>query len=154
MQTFYQINSTIGSTSEFGPHTLCMSMHKSTLDSSNRANCQQDRAIDVGDSFVDRSCDRICDRFCDSDIRSSPHHLIAPTVQIVNKIVRLTLAIALSIEVVIEIVIAFVIQTFDQVHITIGSTSEFVPHTLCVYTHRSTLVYIYICPNVSVASAL
>ena len=51
-----------------------MSMHKSTLDSSNRANCQQDRAIDVGDSFVDRSCDRICDRFCDSDIRSSPHH--------------------------------------------------------------------------------
>ena len=82
--------------------------------------------------------------FCDSDIRSSPHHLIAPTVQIVNKIVRLTLAIALSIEVVIEIVIAFVIQTFDQVHITIGSTSEFVPHTLCVYTHKSTLVYIYI----------
>ena len=66
--------------------------------------------------------------------------MIAPTVQVVNKIVRLTLAIALSIEVVIEFVIAFVIQTFNQVHITIGSTSDFVPHTLCVYTHKNTLV--------------
>ena len=48
--------------------------HFQQYDSSNRASCQQDRAIDVGDSFFDRSGDRICDSFCDSDFRSSPHH--------------------------------------------------------------------------------
>ena len=40
----------------------------------------------------------------------------------------------------IEIVIVFVIQTFDQINSSIGSTSQIVPHTLCVYTHMSTLV--------------
>ena len=65
---------------------------------------------------------------------------------------RLTLAIAFVIEIVIafviEIVIAFVIQTFDQVNITIASTSQVDPLRLCMYMHRSTLVYI--CPNISV----
>ena len=44
----------------------------------------------------------------------------------------------------IEAVVVFVIQTFDQINSTIGSTSDVVPHTLCVYTHKRTLVYIYI----------
>ena len=39
---------------------------------------------------------------------------------------------------------AFVMQTFDQVNITIASTWQVDPHSLCVYTHRSSLVYIYI----------
>ena len=61
---------------------------------------------------------------------------------------RLTLAIAFVIEIVIafviEIVIVFVIQTFDQVNITIASTSQVGPLRLCMYMHRSTLVYITI----------
>ena len=67
---------------------------------------------------------------------------------------RLTLAIAFVIEIVIafviEIVIAFVIQTFDQVNITIASTSQVDPLRLCMYMHRSTLVYIYIYIYISV----
>ena len=48
------------------------------------------------------------------------------------------------IEVVIEIAIAFVLQTFDQVNITIASTSQVVPLTLCMCMHKSTLVYMCI----------
>ena len=41
---------------------------------------------------------------------------------------------------VIEIVIAFVIQALDQINLTIASTSESDPLSLCMYMHRSTLV--------------
>ena len=47
---------------------------------------------------------------------------------------------------VIEIVIAFVIQAWDQINFTIASSSEADPLSLCMYMHRSTLVYI----NVSI----
>ena len=57
-------------------------------------------------------------------------------------IVRLKVGDSFWIVIVIVVVIAFVIQTFDQINSTIGSTSQIVPHTLCVYTHRRTLVYI------------
>ena len=40
----------------------------------------------------------------------------------------------------IEIVIAFVIQALDQINLTIASTSESDPLSLCMYMHRSTLV--------------
>ena len=59
-------------------------------------------------------------------------------------IVWLTVGDSFWIEIVIEIVIAFVMQTFDQVNITIASTWQIDPHSLCVSTHRSTLVNIYI----------
>merc|ERR1712197_1598 len=45
---------------------------------------------------------------------------------------------------VIEVVIAFVMPTFVQINFTIGSTTQFVPLTVCVSMHRRTLVYIYI----------
>ena len=38
---------------------------------------------------------------------------------------------------VIEIVIAFVIQALDQINLTIASTSESDPLSLCIYMHRS-----------------
>ena len=34
-------------------------------------------------------------------------------------------------------------QTLDQINFTIGSTSESDALSLCMYMHRSTLVYIY-----------
>ena len=55
-------------------------------------------------------------------------------------IVRLKVGDSFWIVIVIVVVIAFVIQTFDQINSTIGSTSQIVPHTLCVYTHKITLV--------------
>ena len=55
-------------------------------------------------------------------------------------IVLLKLTIAFA----IEVVIFLVIQTFVQINASIGSTSQIVLHTMCVYTHNSTLVYIYI----------
>ena len=45
---------------------------------------------------------------------------------------------------VIEIVIAFVMPTLAQINFTIASTTPIVPLSLCMYMHRSTLVYIYI----------
>ena len=42
---------------------------------------------------------------------------------------------------VIGIVIEIVMQTLDQINFTIGSTSELDPLSLCMYMHRSTLVY-------------
>ena len=44
---------------------------------------------------------------------------------------------------VIEIVIAFVMPTLAQINFTIGSTTQFVPLSLCMYMYRSTLVYTY-----------
>ena len=48
------------------------------------------------------------------------------------------------IEIVIEIVIKFVMQTLDQINLTIRSTSDSYPLSVCMDMHRSTLVYIYI----------
>ena len=48
------------------------------------------------------------------------------------------------IEIVIEIVIKFVMQTLDQINLTIRSTSDSYPLSVCMAMHRSTLVYIYI----------
>ena len=42
---------------------------------------------------------------------------------------------------VIEIVIAFVMPTLAQINLTIASTTQFVPLSLCMYMRRSTLVY-------------
>ena len=47
------------------------------------------------------------------------------------------------IEIVIEIVIKFVMQTLDQINLTIRSTSDSYPLSVCMDMHRSTLVYIY-----------
>ena len=46
--------------------------------------------------------------------------------------------------IVIEIAIGFVTQTLAQIPLTIEATSLIGPLALCMYMHRSTLVYIYI----------
>ena len=43
------------------------------------------------------------------------------------------------IEIVIEIVIKFVMQTLDQINLTIRSTSDSYPLSVCMDMHRSTL---------------